>query len=234
MRYKKTTILLATAAMLAGGTQFAGAVPTLSLYDGTTTITVVDGGVGDSNPTVGAVTYNGSIGVWTVNVSTGITNPVTTGPYPHMDLNSTDATNSVVSNGAGTLTIKWSDTGNTASNKGMSLDIGGTVEGVAGASLVYRLYGDAANTALATTTLLGTDGPFGPGAFSQGGHTTVGLNTLGGNFSITEQIVITHTGNGNTSFDAQTQVVPDGGTTLALLGGSMLGLGAIRRRLVRN
>ena len=228
MKHKKASIIIASAAMLAAGTQFAGAVPTLTLFDGTTTITVVDGGVGDSNAAAGAVTWVGTIGVWSVNVSTGITTPVTTPPYPHLDLNSQDT-----STAAGTLTIKWSDTGNPANNKGMTLNIGGTVESVTSASLTYRLYGDAGNTALATTTLLGTDGPFGPGAFSQNGHTSVGLGGLGPNFSLTQQIVITHTGAGTTSFNAESQVVPDGGTTIALLGGSMLGLGAIRRKLIR-
>ena len=220
--------MIASAGILAIGTQFAGAVPTLSLFDGTTTITVVDGGVGDSNPNAGAVTWVGTIGVWSVNVTTGVTGPVTTPPYPHLDLSSQDT-----STAAGTLTIKWSDTGNPASNKGMTLLVGGTLETVPGASLIYRLYGDAGNAALATTTLLGTDGPFGPGAFSQNGHTSVGLGGLGPNFSITQQVVITHTAAGTSSFDAESQV-PDGGTTLALLGGSMLGLGTIRRKLLKT
>ena len=111
------------------------------------------------------------------------------------------------------------------------MNIGGTLAG--NATLTYNLYGDAGNTALATTTLLGTEGPFtGPGAFSKNGNASVGLAVLGSHYSLTQQVVITATGAGTSSFDAEAQV-PDGGTTLVLLGGSMLGLGAIRRKLVK-
>jgi len=217
--------MIASAAILAAGTQLAGAVATLSIFDGTTTITVTDGGIGDSNPTVGAVTWIGTIGVWNVNVSTGITGPVTSPPYPHLDLNSVDT-----STGAGTLTLKWSDPGNGPSTDSMNMNVGGTQP--ATGSLTYKLYGDAGNVALATTTLLGTQGTFIGASYSQTGNSSLGLGGLGSLFSLTQQVVLTHSGAGTTSFDAEAQV-PDGGTTLALLGSSMLGLGAIRRKFAK-
>src|SRR5215831_7491863 len=64
----------------------AYAVPQLRLSDGTTTVTATGSG--------GVVTFSGSIGVFTLNVTTGISDGVRS-----MDLNSID-----VSAGAGQLT----------------------------------------------------------------------------------------------------------------------------------
>ena len=69
--------------------------------DGITRLTVFDGGPGDACPIAGCVTYIGTIGVWLVNVSTGLTSS----PTPFMDLNSVD-----LSTAAGTLKILLGDT----------------------------------------------------------------------------------------------------------------------------
>lgn len=61
---------------------------TLTLTDGSNTVTVQDGAMGDSNGTNGAVTWNGSLGVWIVNVTTGVGYPVLGSPsWPILDLN---------------------------------------------------------------------------------------------------------------------------------------------------
>ncbi len=72
----------------------------------------------------------------------------------------------------------------------------------------------------AMQTLYGVANPFGiafPGIGSFGDPVTISLNGLGNN---------------NVVFDAPTTsgTVPDGGTTLVLLGGALTGLGALRRK----
>lgn len=252
MKYRRSSIALASAAILAVGTQFAGAVPTLYLSDGTNWVQIVDGGTfnnggytfggsvatilqSDLNVNVGAVNFNGTIGLWSVNVATGITDPETVGPFPHLDLNSinnsgVDQNGSLPPNYPSTMTIRWSDT-DFGPNIGQSMEskIGGTVNtNQPGSSLTFNVYADAGNTALATTTLLISQ-TYGPGAFSGDGGGGI-MGNFGTPYSVTEEIIITHKGPGNSSFNAEIQV-PDGGTTLALLGCSMLGLGTLRRKL---
>lgn len=93
------TIAIASLVFTAG---LSFATPlTLKLDDGTNSVTVQDGGAGDSNSTNGAVTWIRSLGVWTVNVSTGIGYPLFGSPsWPYLDLNSVNT-----STAPGTLTI---------------------------------------------------------------------------------------------------------------------------------
>ena len=86
------------------------AIPTLILYDvgSGTGISITDGLAGfDVNPFAGAITWVGSLGVWTFNVSTGVTMPFIGSPVaPVLDLQSLD-----FSSGPGTLWIWFSETG---------------------------------------------------------------------------------------------------------------------------
>jgi hypothetical protein len=71
----------------------------------------------------------------------------------------------------------------------------------------------------------------------EGEHEDQGVGCLGGPFSLTSKISITH-GAGvrqkKTSFDASL-TVPDGGVTLSMLGAALLGMGLLRRKLrIRN
>jgi hypothetical protein len=93
-------VMLGCAALVTGPTP-ASAVATISLFDGSTTVSVFDGGPGDLCVAAGCVTFSGSLGVWNINVSTGISDS----PFPFMDLNSIDR-----STGAGTLKILLGDT----------------------------------------------------------------------------------------------------------------------------
>ena len=94
-------LVLSCAAVLTGP-EPAAAVATLYLSDGIhAPVTVTDGSGQDLCPVAGCVTAFASIGVWTINVSTGISNS----PFPHIDLNSIDQ-----STAAGTLTIRFGDT----------------------------------------------------------------------------------------------------------------------------
>lgn len=217
---KNITNYLALGAVALGLTGVAQAVPTLRLTSGANTITITDGGAGDSNGQVGAVTWIGSLGSWTLNVSTGITKPILgSSGNPHMDLNSVNTSNSAV---ATSLTIEFSDTGFTAIGSG-STNIGGTTLG----NVTYQTYWSASNAALAKDNLM-TSQAFGGPAFS-GSATGSGPNV--NLYSLTQVVTISHgAGSGqNSSFDAEVRV-PDSGSTIALLGAALATLGLISRR----
>src|SRR5262245_9232935 len=88
----------------------ADAVPQLRLSDGVTTVNATGSG--------GVVTFSGSVGVFTVNVTTGISHNIVS-----LDLNSID-----FSTGPGHLTIQLTDTGFTSLGAG-TMAIGGTSTG---------------------------------------------------------------------------------------------------------
>lgn len=85
-------------------------------------ISVVDGDLNDENSTAGVVTFIGALGVWNVNVSTGISE--NTAGKLYMDLNSIDR-----SSGAGTLKISLTDTVVPSSPVPYTLSVGGTTAG---------------------------------------------------------------------------------------------------------
>src|SRR6056297_2344194 len=74
----------------------------LSLDDGLgNSVVVEDGGANDDSDLDGVVVFNGALGDFIINVSTGISTPVLgSEDQPILDLNSVD-----VSSGAGSLTI---------------------------------------------------------------------------------------------------------------------------------
>src|SRR5215472_1729141 len=108
---KKLTILAGF--MLASYVPLAHATAELTLSDGMGhSVDIVDGGLGDACGTADCVTFVGSVGNWTLNVTTGVDGSAAAPAIIH--LNSVDT---AVAN-AGTLTITFSDTGFTATSPG--------------------------------------------------------------------------------------------------------------------
>jgi len=220
---KLSKIIVASLVVLSCGclVQSVNAIPTLTLSDGIAadTKTIVDNGVGDSNPAAGIVTFIGSLGVFNINTTSGFTKPaVGSAAAPEIDISSFNNATA-----AGTLTITFSEDGFTGFPGTVVADFGGT-----------QMNGNITNTVLQNGMLVTTIGPLSAHGFS--GSATGNL-TGGVPYSLTQSVVMNFTGASNKSFDAHVGVaVPDGGMTVTLLGlglAGLAGVGRLRQRLVK-
>src|SRR5687768_9533577 len=93
MRTGSIRISLAAALALFATTS-ATAIPILRLTTSDGVVTVSDGGVGDLAPQPGAVVLLSPLGAaWSVNVTTGLSNPmIGSATQPQLDLNSVNVT----------------------------------------------------------------------------------------------------------------------------------------------
>lgn len=206
----------------------AGLVLRLSANNGTTWTTITDGGAGDVNGSAGAITFVGSIGVWTLNVSTGVSKPNL--PTLHeMDLNSVN-----VSSGAGRLIIELTDTDFAPIAGGTLIgSVGGTLPAGTGNSFEGFGFKSLSNDEFADYDLAADvhNGPFfGAGFFGSNAFDSHGA--ISDPYSMTIRTVITHTGAGATSFDYHLRnVVPvPAGIVLLGMGAPLLGAGYWMRR----
>jgi len=217
MKISKTIFaILVSGALLSPA---AYAIPTLTLSDGIAadTETIVDNGVGDSNPAVGIVTFIGSLGVFNINMTSGLTKPALgSAAAPEIDISSFNNATA-----KGTLTITFSEDGFTGFPGTVKADFGGT-----------QMNGNITNTVLQNGMLVTTIGPLFGTNFSGG---ATGNLTGGAPYSLTQSVVMNFAGAGNKSFDAHVGVaVPDGGMTVTLLGlglAGLAGVGRLRQRL---
>lgn len=202
----------------------ASAALGLNLSDGSASVTVWDGGVGDINPAAGVVTFSGSVGAdWIVNVTTGLGSGVL--GAGHMDLNSVNLSSILA--GTSTLTMMLTETGLT--DNGV-VTVHGAIGGTTDGSVAYGAFGDSWGDPFYDDETIGSGSHTAPpigftGSFSGS------LDTDGGveGYSMTIWTAITH-GEGihNSSFNFDVQVPEP--SALALLGLGALGLGFGRRR----
>jgi hypothetical protein len=204
-----------------GGTIIA---PTLSISDGVDpVITIVDNGLGDLNGTIGAITLNTNMGVWSLSISTGVTAPAL-GSFtnPVMDL-----VIQASSTGAGSLTYTFSDIGFSHSNGNVNAAISGHVISGAPTTVNYSVYGDASDTLGALTTLLTSTGTI-PLPVLTSNSGTLPSSSL---YSLSQVVQLNASGASSVSVDASLSVVPEPSTAaLTFLGLTFLVLGLSRHK----
>lgn len=215
---KQLAFVAASACALTLMSQRVSAVPSLTLFDGVTTITVVDNDSNDSSPLLGSVTFNGVIGIWDINVSTGLTKPLLgSSTLPRLDLNSINH-----SSGAGTLVLTFTETGFNTANMPYFAEIGGTQNG--------------GNATIKSVTLQGTNQVSSIGALSGTPFTgsANGVFLASTNYSLSDVMTVVHTAAGVTSFNKAVNPinVPDGGLTAMMLGLGFLGVEGVRRKIL--
>jgi hypothetical protein len=193
----------------------AHGIPTLSISDGL-------GHTLNLSNSSGAFTYAGTLGNFSLNITSG----VATGDalLPGLNFSAT---------GTGILTISLSNTSFGTLAGSISSQISGQTSGIT----AFATLADAGNRLFGSSTILSTGGPF-RGAFS---GTASATYPVPGPFSLTEKIVIVQSVRGTTSFGTTIKdppvgvvptVVPDAGATAPLLGLALLGLGLARRKLI--
>jgi hypothetical protein len=198
---KKITSIIIACGLLALATQQAGAVAQLRLSDGTTTVTIVDEGLGDAAVGIpGAVEYVGPVGPnWYLDVTVGSAYPVIGAPTaPAMDIGT--ANNSI---GSGTLTIDFTDTGFSAGGAA-DFQVGGNTAG----AVAFSVWTDPTNLPFAKTTQITTLGPLVGGIGGSFTGVAGGVVSTPAPYSMTMEAVIQHTVSGHTGFDAALTVTP--------------------------
>ena len=224
----KTAIV--SCALALASVSSVNAVPTAALrysIDGTTWTTVADNAGGDS---IGGLAGEGFmsvhvlIGSWSMQVAVGLTKPILGTPgSPVLDISVTGATTGTETT---KLWIEFSDIGFTSTGGSYFTSVGGNL--ALGNSEVFSSRVSSANvlfdagTALTTLNVTGT--PFA----ASGSASAPGLTAPN---SITISHVFTSGGRqGVISTDGRIVGVPDGGSSLVLLGLGLLGLAGLRRK----
>jgi hypothetical protein len=199
----------------------SGATPVLRISTGSSTIDITDGGVGDFNPEVGAVTYIGAIGDWFSNVITGQSN-LGTDSIPIFDLSAVDKSRNVPSD----LVIMLSDTG--FLGEGMSRQFDASIGGTTYGTLTYKTYYGVGlfDTTSEISTLTFPYTPF------SGASSIVGIPSQ--SFSMTQVVTISHPSGDNkiSSFNgmlSDPNPVPEPSSIL-LLGSGLLATSFFFRR----
>lgn len=199
----------------------AHATFSMTLTDGTHTKYITDGSVMDKSSQAGVILWIGQLGgIWSGNVSVAISKPTIGGPLnPQLDFSMSNLS----STGPGTLTITITDTGfgPFPGNTGLAtLTVGGTLSG-----------GSVSASGMINGSPVVTLGPYTTPTWS--GQASAIASGLSSSFSVSEQIVINHTGAGIDGGDIFFNVIPEPTTWIAgaLL---VLPLGASAVRILRR
>ena len=203
----------------------AHAIPTLTISDGS--------GINLSVPASGGFAFGGaSDGYWTVAISGALTTPaVGSAIAPILDLRIQAV--SALGRQASALTITWSDTGFGAYNGSLAGRLSGYAISGTGQNVTFNTYYDAGNRLGVQSTLLTSSGNLS----DPPGYDSSVLGTVNQNlFSLTEVITIANSINAGAAYSLDGSIspasalVPDGGTTAALLGGVLLILALLQRK----
>ena len=218
---KKLIVLAATTGIALS----ASATPTLWLWQdwgAGNTVIVADGSALDTMANANQVAYQGAVGDWYINFTAGILTG--TASQPEMDLSSVN-----FSSKASTLWVGFSADGFGPSPGSATASIGGTTDGAieywSGLGTLNQSLPaafDYPNPFLAFGSLPGTNNQ----SFS--GSDSWMLNQEG-TYSLVQWVKITHSGAGNSSFNA-TLSVPDSGSTALLIVLGLIGIGFTARR----
>ena len=225
MRARILLKIATTVALACGLLTQANAVPMLRLTTSTgATVTVTDGGANDSSSVDGLVLFNGPLGDWTINVTTGLSKPALGSDIvPILDLNSLNMTSS---GPAGTITLEFTETG--FASQPNSAHVGTSIGGTTTGNVTFRSFFDAANTAFGQGIELTND------SYSGAAFSGTGWNSLESSnpFSLTLLVAITHDARPwqITSFDANVQVPEPASLLLVGTGLLAMALFLARRR----
>jgi hypothetical protein len=217
-------VLLAVGVTAFVATPRAFATAELILNDGNGhTATIVASSCGASCE---VASFNGVLGDWNINVTTGTSAP---GQTPEMDLNSINHHN--LSATASTLTIEWSDSGFTPATPGFQLNIGGTVG--AHGTVTAALYGGNSNTAFDLSNQIGTTMSFSNPPISFSGSQNAFMSGLSASpYSLTEVTTVSFgRAAGQASFDFSVDTVPEPSSVLMLGTVMLLTMGVICRKV---
>lgn len=233
-KYTKLFQVAAVGALALASSPSVHAVATLRINDGVSPVlTIGDGSVlpFDLNPLGGGVTFAGTLGVWTFLVTSGTSKPVSgsaTVPEMHFSVQATSNSAAPLNN----ITFQFSDEGFGPSTGIFTGDIGGALATGTGNKVTYETFVSTTNALFAGSTLTSLQ-TFTPPPASFSGTAFSSPQSLLAPYALTQTIKLTHiNGSKTSSADAVLGIsVPDGGLTVALLGGAMVGLVAFRKKL---
>jgi hypothetical protein len=221
------------------GTMFATTTDELEIQLGGNTAIISDNGActdvgastacatlsGDSTPAAGTDTVSGTLGNWSILVTSGTSSSPSDVPFG-LDLTSLTATCESTCAGQ-TLIIRYSDINFSPANPSFITGYSTTINGTGGSTSESAYY-DNTNTIFGTGTLIGTVGPF---TSTSSGTTTGGVGSVAP-YSLT--LVQTFSSSGGTgalsfSSDGSVASVPEP-SAFMLFGSVLVGCGVLLRR----